>query len=101
MLLELDNNFAYILIDRANVSAKYIPTLMDHHYAWAGNTIDELAAQIGVPAEALNATVSAYNETAVSGADDALFGTPNAAMAPLLQAPYYAVKVNPVSMGEG
>ncbi|WP_240334407.1 FAD-dependent oxidoreductase [Sphingobium estronivorans] len=74
---------------------------------------DRLAARIGVPADALKATVERFNQDAVRGVDsefgrggngyDRLFGdprvTPNPNLAPLLKAPFYAMPINPGDLG--
>ncbi|MFF7058127.1 FAD-dependent oxidoreductase [Achromobacter spanius] len=76
-------------------------------YLKRGSTISELARQIGVPAEQLEATVQAFNRGAVRGEDpqfgkgstsynryqgDALV-TPNPCVAPLEHGPFYAIKL--------
>lgn len=71
-----------------------------------GGSFAELAAEIGVPAEALERTARRYNEVAASGHDDD-FGRgdsaydryygdetmPNPNLAPLAGPPYYAFKI--------
>ncbi|CAN7165819.1 FAD-dependent oxidoreductase [Acidovorax sp. LjRoot66] len=76
-------------------------------YLQTGNTVAELAARIGVEPSVLEATVSAFNDTARRGEDPA-FGkgskaynryqgdalvTPNPCLAPLENGPYYAIKL--------
>jgi hypothetical protein len=76
-------------------------------YLKRGATVTELAQQIGVAPEALQATITEFNLSAKNGEDPA-FGkgskaynryqgdaavTPNPCVAPLLVAPYYAIKV--------
>jgi len=78
-----------------------------------GDTLADLARQIDVPAEALEQTVSRFNEYAAKGLDPD-FGRgqsayndclgdpgyrPNAAIGPLDRAPYYATKVFPADVG--
>jgi 3-oxosteroid 1-dehydrogenase len=76
-------------------------------------SLDGLAAAIGVPAAALKATVSRFNNQAFSGrdtdfkrgdsaydhyyTDPAVF--PNSCLAPLWVAPYYAFKIVPGDLG--
>ena len=60
------------------------------------DSIEELAAQIGVPAENLKSTVEAYNASVAAGKDDA-FGTPAEWMNAIAEGPFYAVKASPVS----
>jgi 3-oxosteroid 1-dehydrogenase len=78
-----------------------------------GATVDELARQIDVPADALTSTIARFNRFAAKGLD-ADFGRgqsayndclgdpgyrPNAAVGPLDRAPYYATKVYPADVG--
>ncbi len=76
-------------------------------YLKQGRTLDELAAVIGVPAEALKAEVQTFNRDAATGVDtkfakgstaynryqgDALV-KPNPCMAPIERGPFYAIKL--------
>ncbi|MBI5262682.1 MAG: FAD-dependent oxidoreductase [Bradyrhizobium sp.] len=76
-------------------------------YLKRGATLAELAAQAGIDAKALEATVARFNETAVEGRDpdfgkgsraynryqgDALHG-PNPCVAPINDGPFYAIKL--------
>lgn len=82
-------------------------------YLLRGRTLAELARACGIDSDALDATVAAYNLAAGRGKDPA-FGrgrsaynringdtanTPNPCVAPLVQAPFYAVKIVPGSLG--
>ncbi|MBM3347991.1 MAG: FAD-dependent oxidoreductase, partial [Betaproteobacteria bacterium] len=82
-------------------------------YLKRGKTVRDLAAAIGVPAEALEKTVARYNEGARSG-QDADFGRgstsynrflgdvehkPNPCVAPLEEGPFYAVRVRMGTIG--
>jgi hypothetical protein len=71
-----------------------------------------LAAQIGVPGDALEASLARFNRLAVAGGDtdfgrgdfayDRFMGDPraeNAVLAPIEQAPFYAVEVLPGCLG--
>jgi 3-oxosteroid 1-dehydrogenase len=78
-----------------------------------GDTIADLARQIDVPAQALEQTVSRFNEFAAKGLDpdfgrgqsayNACLGDPghkpNAALGPLERAPFYAARVFPADVG--
>jgi succinate dehydrogenase/fumarate reductase flavoprotein subunit len=81
--------------------------LIDAGYLICGDTIAALAGKLGVPADALAATVERYNTLAAAG-EDTDYGkgstaynrylgdpahTPNPCLAPLGDGPYYAVKV--------
>lgn len=83
-------------------------------YLQRGQSIAELARACGIDAQALQTTVTRYNTLARAGHDvdfgkgetpynriqgDAAAGHPNACMAPLEQAPYYAVKTVMGSLG--
>jgi succinate dehydrogenase/fumarate reductase flavoprotein subunit len=87
--------------------------LLQQGYLHRGATLAELAEKIGVPAAALEAQVARYNADAQAGVDRA-FGKgsspynasmgdpnhkPNPCLAPLLQAPYYAITVYPGDLG--
>jgi succinate dehydrogenase/fumarate reductase flavoprotein subunit len=76
-------------------------------YLKRGNTVGELAVQIGIAPASLEATVAQFNEDARSG-DDPVFGKgskaynryqgdaqvqPNPCLAPLEHGPYYAIKL--------
>ena len=87
------------------------PMPLGHHlrtgYLKRGATLAELAAQTGIDAKGLEATVAAFNKTAADGQDpafgkgsraynryqgDALHG-PNPCIAPLRDGPFYAIKM--------
>jgi succinate dehydrogenase/fumarate reductase flavoprotein subunit len=87
------------------------PMPLGHHlstgYLKRGETLAELAANTGIEAKGLEATVAAFNETAVNGQDpafgkgsraynryqgDALHG-PNPCIAPITDGPFYAIKM--------
>ncbi|WP_246669479.1 MULTISPECIES: FAD-dependent oxidoreductase [unclassified Bradyrhizobium] len=87
------------------------PMPLGHHlktgYLKRGETLTELAANTGIDAGGLEATVKAFNETAASGQDpafgkgsraynryqgDALHG-PNPCIAPIKDGPFYAIKM--------
>ena len=81
-------------------------------YLHEARTIHELAQQIGVDPEGLEATVKRYNEFAETGRDEEfgkgelLFGRvagdpdhhPNPNIGPVAQAPFYAIKVVPTPL---
>ena len=87
------------------------PMPLGHHlrtgYLKRGATLTELAAQTGIDARGLEATVAAFNKTAIDGQDpafgkgsraynrfqgDALQG-PNPCIAPIKDGPFYAIKM--------
>ncbi len=82
-------------------------------YLKQAETLSGLAQQIGVPPDALEATVTTFNQGAERGEDPA-FGRggnvyqrslgdadqkPNPCLAPLKEAPFYAVAVHPADLG--
>lgn len=87
--------------------------LIDQGYLLQASTLAALAGRLGVPADALQATVQRYNRHAAQGTDPD-FGKgstaynrylgdpqhqPNPCLAPLGDGPYYAVKVYPGDIG--
>jgi 3-oxo-5alpha-steroid 4-dehydrogenase len=58
-----------------------------------GGTLGELAARIGVPAEALVATVSAYNDGIATGGGDPAHKAPELCT-PLQVGPFYAIDIS-------
>lgn len=59
--------------------------------AWKADTIEELASQVGLPADAFAATVKRYNELCKRGTDED-YGKQPALMYELSKPPYYALK---------
>ncbi len=96
-----------IMPDRA------IPPDWWDHYIFKADTLAALAQKLAIPADALGRTVSKINEFARTGDDpefgrggnayDRFFGDPsvkpNPSLAPLDQAPYYAIPVNLGDLG--
>jgi 3-oxosteroid 1-dehydrogenase len=78
-----------------------------------GRTIEELAANMGVPVDTLASTVARFNEHAVKGEDpdfhrgeaayDKMYGDPrvgpNPCLAPLAKGPFYAMPIYPGDIG--
>ena len=65
-----------------------IDSLLADGHSYKADTLDELAEKIGVPADALKATVKSYNAGMVSGSDE--FGKATSEDSTILQAPFYA-----------
>lgn len=70
----------------------------DPKIAVHGNTWEELAKAMGVPAKNLAETMNAYNRAAETG-HDSLFNKPKEHILPFLKAPFYAVRVIPQTGG--
>lgn len=78
-----------------------------------GNTVEDLAADMGVDPAALSATIARFNEGAVKGEDpdfqrgqatyDQMYGdpsvTPNPCLRPLNKGPFYAMPIYPGDIG--
>ncbi len=93
---------------------RHLPeALIERGAVLRGDTIGDLARQMGVPADALEQTVKRFNGFAAKGLDPD-FGRgqsayndclgdpgyrPNAALGPLERAPYYATRVVPADVG--
>ena len=85
----------------------------DGKFLFKSDTLDELAQQTGIDSEGLAATVAKMNEFAKTGKDldlqrgdahyDRYYGDPtvepNPCLAPIDQAPFYAMKVDPGDFG--
>lgn len=63
-----------------------------------GETIEELAASMGVSAAALRSSYNRYEELVAAGVDED-FNKPSANLVSLRTAPYYAVKFYPTTFG--
>lgn len=89
------------------------PEFIDSGAVKRGDTIGDLARQIGVPVDALTRTIQRFNHFAAQGLDpdfgrgQSAYNTclgdpgyrPNAALGPLNRAPYYATRVFPADVG--
>ncbi len=72
----------------------FIPQALEAGDLCVGNTVEELAESMGVPADALSATVNRYNELAEAGYDED-FGKQKSRLKPIVKAPFYALKRRP------
>ena len=97
VLRTLEDGYAYMIFDDANTeSAKYGEELIEHGVAWSAASIEELAEKAGLPADALAATVAAYNAACAAGKDEQ-FGTPADFMKPIASSKVYAARIAPGS----
>lgn len=69
-------------------------TYLEKGIAFAGSTIAELAEKMGVPAEALEATVARYNELYRKGHDDD-YGKRPELLTEIAEPPFYAIRWAP------
>ncbi|ADI90633.1 FAD-dependent oxidoreductase [Acinetobacter oleivorans] len=114
---EFDETAMWLICDHKTISkyglgyAKPAPiplsSLIKKGYLFKGNSLKELAQQVGINAEQLAKTVQRYNEGAVKGQDPEFHRgstsfnryladpdhKPNPCVAPIEQGPFYAVKV--------
>ena len=85
-------SYSWLIIDDAMLQASAtIQGYVKKSFVFSGATYEELAAQIGVPAEAFAETMNAWNSY-VAAKNDPDFGRVSFAN-PLDTAPYYAIKV--------
>lgn len=92
--LAQEGGYAYTILDQKmmDASATY-NKYYDKGFAVKGETYEELAEQIGVPADTFKATMEAWNASCADQKDEAFGRT--AFASPLDTAPYYAIKVAP------
>ncbi len=97
-LCKQPENIGYSIIDSNHPNVDLVGKTLDVNGVWTANTLEELAALIGVPADALVETVNAYN-LAYDEGKDAEFETPHDKMVPVKQAPFHAVVLRPIAIG--
>lgn len=94
-IIALPEQSAYVVIDEA---LKERVTAINQYesmgFVLKGETLEELAEQMGVPAESLQTTLDTWNESVANGSDEA-FGRTTGMEIGLLEAPYYAIKIAP------
>jgi succinate dehydrogenase/fumarate reductase flavoprotein subunit len=94
--------------------ARRVDHFLADGYLTQADTLDELAARLGIDPERLAHTVERFNAYAASGVDgdfgrgttayernlgDAAWGGPNPSLGPLAQPPFYAVRLYPGDIG--
>lgn len=87
---------AWGIADSNNADAQVLVNSTSQ-YVFHADTIEELAALIGVPADKLVETTNAYNAAFDAGVDEA-FGCPVEKMDRIDTAPYYACLLRPVAL---
>ena len=96
-----EGHFAWGITDSTNPAVDTLEEAlsMGLGFTYKADTLQELAEQIGVPADALVASVEGYNQDIAGGMEfQHLAGGSSVAGIPIQQAPYYAQKVRPLLM---
>lgn len=91
------NNRSYLVGGANQLPVAMVQGLIDSGYAFAADTIEELAAKTFMPVDTFVATVARYNELA--GQEDVDFGKAAAAMTGVGEGPYVAIVVTPATIG--
>jgi len=101
--IEFDNvmaqpgGYAWGIIDSNSKCAPFLKNTRHTSLVFSADTLEELAEKIKVPTDAFVDTINRYNEAYAAG-EAAEFGSPNEKLAPVLQAPYYAYRINPIAL---
>ena len=94
-VIELPEHYAYVVADDAlKGRVKALATYEEKGFVVKGETIEELATALNIPAENLTATLEAWNKS-VEAKEDTEFGRTTGMENPLATAPYYAIKIAP------
>ena len=94
-MLKQEGDYVYIVFDQASVDrSARLAGFGEKGFFLQGDTLDELAGQMGVPAENLTNTVERYRGFVDSGVDED-FGRDTAMGSRIDQAPFYAVRCRP------
>ena len=94
-IIEQPGKTSFAIIDSNHPFYDVAEASTEYNYKFKADTIAELAEMIGVPADTLEATVAAYNASIESGETDE-FGVAADQKNAVLEAPFYAVVVNPI-----
>ncbi len=95
-ILRQRSHEAFLVFDQGvRQSLASIETYANQHLLSQGNTIEELASMVNIPAAALVATVHRYNEQQQAGHDDDFGRSATEMPISLATPPYYAVSVAP------
>lgn len=95
-MMKNGSSFAYSIFDQNSPAVETLETGIEEGYVFKGESLEELAEAIGLPAEAFKATVERYNALANDGTDED-FG--KAAIAPIEEGTVYALKVSAATLG--
>lgn len=86
---------AFVKADKLRpTNEQRVAAAIELDYAFSADTLEELAAHYGIPAQNLVATVARYNELAEAGYDED-FGKPAGDLAPIAKPPYYIIRTYP------
>lgn len=96
-LLHQTDKTAYAIIDANHPGFSAAENTRLKDVVFKADTLEELAGKINVDPAALTETIATYNAIA-DGAEDA-YGVTAQTMAPVLQAPFYAVTIRPAMLG--
>ncbi|AEC01580.1 flavocytochrome c [Parasphaerochaeta coccoides] len=95
-ILEQTGKTAYLLFDHGvRESLKAIETYYSQGLLTEGATVSELAGKLGMPAAALEETITTYNGYVANGADPDFGRKADEMPRSLATGPYYAVEVGP------
>ena len=95
-MLSQTDAIVYGITDSTNAAIASFDEAVERGYAFKADTLEELAEAAGLDIEGFVSTMELYNADA-EGEGDSVFGVAKEAMAPVTQAPYYAIKIRPVS----
>lgn len=94
-MMAQEGDYCYLIMDQVSLdSSARLRGFYEAGYIVSADTVAQLAELIGVPAENLEATVSAYGGYVRAGVDEA-FGRTMYMNTELATAPYYAVRTQP------
>ena len=96
-LLHQTDKTAYAIIDANHPGFSAAENTRLKDVVFKADTLEELVGKIKVDPAALTETIAAYNAIA-DGAEDA-YGVTAQTMAPVLQAPFYAITIRPAMLG--
>lgn len=101
-MMEQEGDSVYILIDQTAMDkSKRLQGFKEKGYFIEADTIEELAAGMGVPTDNLKSTIAKYQKAVETGVDEEFGRTANLSI-DFKNAPYYAVETQPglqVSLG--
>lgn len=88
----------YGITDSTNAAADRFDEAVEMGYAVKADTLEELGEAMGLSdVDAFVETIETYNTDYEAGNDDSAFGVAHDAMAPILEAPFYAIRTKDVS----